>query len=208
MYKFQLYDGATGQHTVGVTQDKEICTIAAPYPPLVEQKVRPLRQYLTDDGTVTGSNDMGVDGSVTNQDFWIPADPTDDRYITTLNFIVGYGGSGQPNLWADGTALTNGMRLFYTSRHGEQDIHDSIKSNQDMFRLSFNPIPATWEVRHVNAANDYGYFTTFDLTKLGLPFGVKLDAGSNQKLVMRVRDNAGSAADSFDCIGYGFHRFK
>jgi hypothetical protein len=208
MFNFLLLDGKGGKRAAAVNEDQELCTISASHPPFAPQKVRPLRQYLTTDGTSTGSNDMGIDGSATNVDFWIPAHESNDRYITSLNFIVGYGVSGQPNQWADGTALTNGSRLFYTSAAGENDIHDGIKSNQDMFRLSFSPIPTAWEVRHVNANNDYGYFISMDLTRMGLPYGVKLDQGTTQKLIMRIRDNAGTDADTFDVIAYGFDRFK
>jgi len=190
-----------------VTKDQELCVIPAPYPPLVLQRVHPFRQYLTLDGTATGSNDMGIDGSVTNVDFYIPAHESEDRYITTLNFIVAYGGSGAPYQWANGAALTNGCRLFYDSMRGERNIHEGIKSNQDFFRLFFSIIPTSWEVRSVGANQDYGYFITLDLTKLGLPFGIKLDRGSNQRLTMRIQDNAGTGADIFDCIAYGFDRF-
>jgi hypothetical protein len=99
------------------------------------------------------------------------------------------------------------MRLFYTSRRGEQDIHDAIKNNEDMFRLSFSPITASWELRGVGLSNDYGYFISMDLTKLGLPFGIKLDAGTTQALTCTVRDNAGTDADIFNVIAYGFERF-
>ena len=195
-------------NTADVTQDRELLVINAAYPPFAEQKVQPFRQYLTADGTATGSNNMSVDGSGTNVEFFIPAAQENDRYITSLNFIVGYASTGQPHEWADGTALTNGTRLYYSNRAGEHDIHDGIKSNQDLFRLSFSPIPTGWEVRHVNAANDYGYFISTDLSRMGLPFGIKLDAGSNQKLVLLVRDNVGTAAASFNCIAYGFERFE
>jgi hypothetical protein len=43
---------------------------------------------------------------------------------------------------------------------------------------------------------------------MGLPYGVKLDAGTTQKLTLRVRDNAGTAADIFTAIAYGFERFE
>lgn len=208
MFNFLLRDGLGNKKAACVTTDNELCTIPASYPPLSVQKVQPFRQYLTTDGLADGTNDMGIDGSVTAVDYYIPAKAEEDRYITTLNFIIGYGSSGQPNEWADGTALTNGSRLFYDSQRGEVDIHDGVKSNQDFFRLSFAPIPTAWEVRHVNANNDFGYFITMDLTKLGLPFGIKLDRGSHQRLTMRIRDNAGLDADSFDCIAYGFDRFS
>ena len=208
MFNFKLWSGNGKKFSATVTRDQELCVITAPYPPLVDQKVQPFRQYLTDDGLPDGSNDMGVDGSVTNVDYYIPAKASEDRYITSLNFIVGYGTSGQPNEWADGLALTNGSKIFYTSQRGEVEIHEGVKSNQDMFRLSFSPIPTGWEVRHVNATNDFGYFISMDLTKMGLPFGIKLDKGSSQKLIIRIRDNAGTDADSFNCIAYGFDRFE
>ena len=208
MFSFKLFDGKGKGRAAAVSEDQELSVINAPYPPLTPQKVQPFRQYFTTDGLASGTNDMGVDGSVTNVDYFIPAKVGEDRYITAINFIVGYGTSGQPNQWADGTALTNGTRLFYTSQKGEFDIHDGIKSNQDMFRLSFSPIAANWEVRHVNATNDYGYFVSMDLTQMGLPFGVKLDADSSQRLIIRIRDNAGTSADSFNCIAYGFDRFE
>lgn len=208
MFNFQLWDGFGKKKAAGVTDDGEVCTIAAPYPPLVQQKVSPLRQYLTIDGTATGDNDMVVDGSVTPVEFCITADPDEDRYVTSLSFIVGYTASGAPYQWADGLPLTNGTRLFYTSARGEQDIHDAIKTNQDMFRLSFSPITSVWEVRHVNANNDWGYFITADITKMGLPFGIKLDRGSNQRLAIKIRDNMTTSTNSFNCISYGFNRFE
>lgn len=208
MFNFKLWDGKGGNKAASVTDDQELMVITSSYPPLTSQKVQPFRQYLTNDGLPSGTNDMGVDGSSTNVDYYIPSKVGEDRYITSLNFIVGYGASGQPNQWGDGAALTNGSRLFYSSERGSVDIHDGIKSNQDIFRLSFSPIPTAWEVRHVNATNDYGYFINMDLTKMGLPFGIKLDSNSSQRLTLRIRDNAGTAADSFNCIAYGFDRFK
>ena len=208
MFDFRLWNGKGEKYAACVTKDNELCVSNATYPPFVQQKIHPFRQYLTVDGLSTGSNDMGVDGSVTNVDFYIPASSSEDRYITTLNFIVAYGSSGSPYLWADGVALTNGVRIFYNSLRGERDIHDGIKSNQDFFRLSTDPIPTAWEVRNVQALNDYGYFIVLDLINLGIPYGIKLDAGTNQRLVVRIRDNAGTDADTFNCIAYGFDRFE
>jgi len=46
------------------------------------------------------------------------------------------------------------------------------------------------------------------LRKMGLPFGIKLDAGTTQRLSITIKDNAGTSAVSFNCIGYGFERFE
>jgi len=207
MFPVRVGDPST-QSGGEITEDHEQLTISASYPALKSQKVRPFRQYFTDDGLATGSNVMAVDGSVTNVEFIIPAHETDDRYITSLNFIVAYGTAGKPYEWADGTALTNGTKIHYSNNTGIYTIHEGIKSNQDMFRLSFSPVPTAWELRHVNANNDFGYFISMDITKMGLPFGIKLDRGTTQTLTITIRDNVVTAADTFDCIAYGFDRFK
>jgi hypothetical protein len=207
MIDVRLRDGAGRPHFSEVTKDGEDLVINTPYPPLRQQKTRPLRQYLTLDGTAGGDNDMGVDGSVTNVDFFICAPTDDDRYITALSFLVGYGTTGKPYLWADAAALTNGMRLYYLSAQGEIDIHDAIKSNQDLLRLNFGILPQDWEVRHIGALNDFGYMFTLDLTRFGLPYGIKLDRGTTQQLHMVIRDNA-TNADTFNVIAYGFDRFE
>jgi len=176
-------------------------------PPFHPQKMKPFRQYLTIDGTSTGSNDMGVDGSVTEVEFYVVADQDDDRYITELSFLVAYGTTSKPYRWANGAALTNGSRLFYNNRSGDVDIHDAIKSNQDLFRLFAIPPVTGWEIRHTNANNDYGYFGRQELALMMPPFGVKLDAGSTQRLALTIRDDA-TAAVTFNVIATGFDRFE
>ena len=64
MFNFTLWGGNGNKRPVAVTSDNEINVISAPYPPLTNQKAQPFRQYLTDTGLSTGSNDMGVDESV------------------------------------------------------------------------------------------------------------------------------------------------
>jgi len=193
--------------TADVTQDSALLVSSLPYPAFRKQKTRPFRQYFTTTGLAGGSNDMGVNGATTNVAYYIPADESDDRYIAHLSFIVGYGTSGKPWQFADNAALTNGVRIFYVSDQGEIDLHDGIRTNQDMLRLDFAPVPTSWEVRDVNATNDYGYFISMDLTKVMPPYGIKLDAGSSQRLNIVIRDDA-TNADSFNCIAYGFDRFE
>jgi len=205
--EFIQKDGKGRVYTSDITKDGEDLVIASPYPPLLPQKVRPFRQYMTIDGTKEGSNDLGVDGSVTNVEFCVPAVEEYDRYITTLNILVGYGTTGKPYLFADSTPLVNGCRLFYNSYRGEVDVHDGLKNNEDFFRLASYSMPTSWEVRHLNANNDFGYTVFMDLTKLGLPFGIKLDKDTKQKLALTIRDNA-TNADSFNIIAVGFERFE
>lgn len=202
-----IKDGIGGKNHAEVTDSNELLVISSPHPPFAPQKIRPFRQYMTIDGTANSDNDMGVDGSVNNVDFLIPAVTGFDRYITAVNILVGYGTSSQPFKFADGNALNNGCRLHYESLQGDVDIHDGIKSNQDMFRLTDDPVTSLWELRGVNAANDYGYLVGLDFTAISSQYGVKLDEGTSQKLIMTIRDDV-TAADSFNVIAYGFERFK
>lgn len=204
MAKVEISDG---KQFVKV-ENQKLNTIQAPFPPLEPTKIRPFRQFFTVDGTPDGTSDMSVDGSVTEQTFCIPADGDVDRYITNVSIIVGYGTAGFPYEWADGTALTNGIILRYDYAQGSIDIHDSIKNNQDFFRLSHEPVRSDWELRGIGAANDYGYFLTIDLENFMPPFGVKLDKGSAQSLNFVIRDNVSTSADTFNAIAYGFDRFE
>ena len=177
-----------------------------PFPPILKQPTQPFAQYFTDDGTSTGSNDMGVDGSVTAQDFYVQADSQNDLYIKEISVLVGYGTSGQPYQFADSTALTNGVRIFYENTSGEKNIVEAIKDNSDFLRLSTDDIVLNnWEVRGVGALNDYGYIINIDITKFSPDIGVKLDAGTTQRLIVRIQDDA-TNADIFNMSTRGFER--
>lgn len=206
-WQFNLTDGTGSGLKQRINDDNAAYTTQIPYPPLIKQKTQPFKQFLTDDGLATGSNDMGIDGSTTVTDFFIPADNEDDRYVTELNFLIGYGGSAQPYQFADGAALATGIRIFYTNEQGEKDIAISLKANQDLLRLRKTGVDTNWELRGINTLNDYGFFFTIDLTRFSPVYGIKLDAGSSQKLIVRIQDNVGATADALNAEAIGFDRF-
>ena len=196
------------KYAAHVTKQHQLLVIDAGYPALKPQKTQLFRQYMTVDGLSSGSNDMGIDGSSTNVDFYVEADPDNDRYITNIGFIVGYGTSAQPFQFADAAALSNGIQIFYeTATRGAIDLHEGVKSNQDFFRLSHQRVDANWEVRGVSAINDYGYFINIDLDEFMPPHGLKLDRGTRQRFVACVKDDC-TNADNFSAIAYGFDRFE
>lgn len=210
---FHIVDGFGGSHKVHVTDDHELLTITSGYPPLMPQRIRPFVQFLTDDGLSTGSQDMLVDGSSTAVDFWIPAAEDDDRYVTTLAVLIADAGA-KLRLFGALSALTNGVRLFYTSSHGEQDIIAAAKTNFEFIRFALGNPPISpgagkaFIISDVIAANDEAVLPVLDLRTIMPPFGIKLDAGSNQKIVATVRDNLSAGMTQLDIIAYGFDRFK
>jgi len=205
-----------GDNNVSVTVDdidNSLLVSAVPYPPIIEQRVIPFRQFLTQDGTAAGTSSMLVDGSVTNVDYYVQAHSTRDRYITTLSFLIA-DASASLNKFGNITALTNGCSLFYerqgTEVSGAINIHNALKTNFDFVRLGFgNPTfgdaGTVFRINNAVGASE-GYIPILDLRTIMPPYGIKLDLGTTQKLVLRIRDDV-STIDGFDCIAYGFDRF-
>ncbi len=202
-----IRNGGGDSYSAKVTKDRSIVVVSQTFPTLDPQLVRPFRQYLTDDGTIDGSFDLGVNGSVNAVDFFIEADENDDRYISRLSFILGYGSSAPLYVFADGVALTNGVRIFYTSQQGENEI-SLLKVNYDLLRIRDEPLTVGWETRNFNALNDYGYIGRIDLARLIPPYGIKLDRGTRQRLTCRIQDDISGVADLFDIVASGFDRFE
>ena len=203
--------GGTGAGEAAMVDDQHGLVVSvASCPPMIKQKNKVFRQYMTSDGTASGSNDLGIDGSSTTVKFWVPADNDNDRYITKVSFLVSYGGSAELFEFSDsGAALTNGFRFYYEKTgDGKIDIHDAIKSNADLFRLGMKDLlPTAWETRNVGQTGDYGYIINVSLSELIPPYGLKLDAGSSQMLVFEVRDD-NTDADIINAMVFGFERFK
>jgi hypothetical protein len=179
-------------------------------PPMISQKNKVFRQYFTDDGTASGTSSMLVDGSSTNVDYYIPAHADNDRYITAVSFLISDAGA-ELDEFGGITALTNGC-VFEYSRVGETvTIHDALKSNWDFIRLclgapAFGDAATAFQARNVVGASE-AYIPVFNFLSLMPPYGLKLDAGTRQRLTLRIRDNC-STIDGFDAIGYGFERFS
>ena len=211
--KNRIEDGKGTGNEVQVTSEKALLITEFPSPPLLPQKSKVFRQFLTDDGLSTGNYGLNVNGSVVTQNFYIQADEDDDRYLTQLNAIVGYGGASILADWCDsGAALTTGFELYYEDTEGNHiHIHDAIQTNGDLIRMGTVGITGTWEIRNFLAANDYGYIVTIPLSSFMPPYGIKLDRGTNQRVVIDVRDDnrtATTGCDVMNMIAYGFNRFK
>ena len=210
MLKIVVADGDGIGRSAKVSDQCALVVSSAGCPPLMLQKNRVFRQYLTDDGTATGSEDMKVDGSATAVEFWVAAANDDDRYITTLSFVIA-DATATLNKFGNITALTNGCQLYYETLAQTVDIHDALKSNFDFVRLcmgapAFGDAAAAFRASNV-VGNSEGYIPVLDLRRLVPPYGIKLDRGTTQRLVLKVRDDC-TGVDGFDCIAYGFDRFE
>lgn len=166
----------------------------------------PFVQFLTTTGLPGGSNDMRVDGSSTPVDFFVNAEPLLDVFITKLSFAI-----ADVNATLDkfGTiaALTNGCRLFYKRDGIEIDLDNALKTNFNFVRLAFGQ-PAfgsgadSFRAKNV-IGNSEGFIPVVNLREFVPPFGIRLEKGTAEKIILRVRDDI-TAIDAFTCIAYGF----
>jgi len=209
MLKTRIVDGNGTDKQASVLATGELLVSTYQSPPLLSQKTKIFSQDFTDDGTATGSNDLGIDGSGTAVDFYIPASETNDIYITKITFIFGYGASAEAFEFADsGAQVTNGVKISYLDTNSVETVIANPKANYGFMQLSGQPISTTnWEARGFAATGDYGYFVNIFIKDLMPPYGVKLDRGTQQRMTITIRDDC-SDADLFNCWAIGFERFE
>jgi len=191
---------------VSVTDDNCLSVSDCGAPPFGKQKTIIFNQFFTDDGLTTGSNDLGIDGSVTPVEFEILANNDADRYITRISFVLGYASSGNMYEFADDTALANGVKVSYFDSFGDEVIIMNPKANLSFMRASGIEVSILdWQTRNFAASGDYGYWVNIDLAKIMPPYGIKLDIGTKQRACITIRDDC-TKAILFNCFGFGFER--
>ena len=207
MWKFFLSD--KNGKALEVSPDGHLVTVASGYPTNNPQKIRVFSQMFTTTGLATGSNDLGVSGAATPVEYFIPAIGAIDRYITRISFLMGYGSSGEMYEFADsGAALTNGIKVSYFDSFRDEITIMNPKANYSFMRATGMEVPRTaWETRGFAATGDYGYFANIDIAKMLPPYGVKLDKGTAQRMVITIRDDC-TDADLFNCQAFGFERVE
>ena len=195
--------------TAALLEDGSQIVTTRPWPPLEDQKTQGFNRPMTDDGLITGSEDMQVVGTLAAPiEFWIPASVDNDRYITTLFFTIADAAATLSQFGAV-TALTNGCRIFYERKSGEIDLHTTLKSNFDFVQFcegqpAFGTGNDAFRGKNVSG-NSEAYIPVKDLTKMSPPYGIRLARGTQQRFVLQVRDTT-TGVDRFDVRVEGFDR--
>ena len=212
MIKAKIIGSGPERTEVDVEKSGAMSVVERPFPPFgVMQNVRPFRQFLTDDGTPTGSEDMMVDGSVTPVDFFVEAPQDADLYVTRLSFIV-VDQNASLNTFGNIAALTVGCRLFYTDELGEVVIAEALQTNFDIVRLG-SGLPSFGDGTTAFIANNVDFISEGIIPILdfkdtfGFRWGLELRNGSTQKLILQIRDDI-TGIDAMDVICYGFLRLE
>lgn len=212
MLRTKLIGSGPERTEASVEKSGAVSVVERPFPPFgVQQNVRPFRQFMTDDGTPTGSSDMLVDGSVTPVDFFVEAPQDQDLYVTRISFIV-VDQNMSLNNFGNIPALTNGVRLFYIDELGEVDIADALQTNFDIVRLcsglpSFGDGTTAFIANNVDFISE-GIIPILDLKDtFGFRWGLEFRNGSTQKLILRIQDDI-TGIDAMNVIVYGFLRLE
>jgi hypothetical protein len=210
MLKNVVVDGDDNDYKLKVFKEGSIGVVPHRHPPINEVIVPvPFRQYFTDDGTATGSNDWTVDGSSTNVDFYVSALQDYDVYIKSISVVIGDGGSPALNKYGDLAALTNGIKLdIFNQEVGLYELHDGIKTNLEFVRLGVDTgAVGTGTDAYLadvsGGGTEKSYLPTIDLAEtFGIPFGIRLRKGTTDRLVFTVRDDL-TGITTHNAIAYG-----
>ena len=206
--KIQIVDGSGNGKYAKVSDEGFLYTQEASFPPSGEDvKLTVYREFLTlnGDGVTTS---MLVDGSVNTQNFFIQAEPDVDVYISSISFLISDAGASLSEFGGI-TALTNGCRLYYSDKNGEITIGDSLVSNFEFVRLclgnpAFGSGNGAFLANNVVGASE-AFIPVLDFKNFGFKWGLKLEAGTVNKLEFDINDNV-SGIDAFNIIAYGFRR--
>jgi len=190
MLKTSLQDKQNG-NSLKVNNDGSINTFVIPSPPTSDIQALPFSEYLKLDGT--GTTSFLVNGSVTNQDFYISA-KSYDVYINTIVFEIADAGATLSQFGGI-AALTNGLDFYiFNQASGKYIIESGLKSNYDFIKLanfepSFGTGTASFQLTNAISAAE-AYVGTIDIEDVfGLPWGLKLRANTTDKIGFTVKDN-------------------
>lgn len=209
MIDVNIQDGKGNGYKAKVSEEGALNVIIHPHPPKDEAiEALPFRQYFTDNGLSTGSNDMAVNGATTNVDFYIEARKDFDIYIGYVSAEIGDGGSPALNKFGALTALTNGIEWIWFNQDGEYELHEGIKTNKEFIRIGTDTGAIGTGVEAYLADVSGGgtvksYLPNIDIKEsYGLPWGLRLRKGSTDKLIFRVRDNL-TGLTTFNIVAFG-----
>lgn len=194
-----------------INGEGELNVVVHPHPPtdgFVD--VLPFRQYFTDDGTTTGSNDMVVSGTLASpEEFYIPASVDYDIYVKYISVNIGDGGTPALNKFGALSALTNGVKwTWFTQNTSDYELHEGIKTNLEFIRLASDTAAIgsgtdAFLADTSGGGTEKNYLPNIDIAEtFGLPWGLRLRKGTEDKLIFSIQDNM-TGLITFNAIAYG-----
>ncbi len=156
-------------------------------------------------GDGTGSNNQGVDGSSTNQHFFLNAGSNNDIHMISAEIVIKDSSISHDKFGAL-NALTNGWDLKIRESGVETTLMDAVKTGGDLILQSglFNPFGTGSELNEipVTGVSEGAQVATFDFGKL-VPEGLRLGRTSLDRIESIVKDDLTGLIDFYVlCMGY------
>ena len=207
MIPVRINDATGGGGGLRISEGGAAHVIVHPHPPESDiVQVLPYRSYFLN---ASASNNMAVNGSVTEVAFKITASNKFDVFIKSISVDIGDGGTPNLNGFGALSALSNGVELVYfTLNQGEFVMHDGIKTNKEFVRLgqatgAIGTGADAYLADVSGGATEKSYLPQLDITAtFGIDAGLLIRRGSSDAIILRVRDNL-SALTTFNAIAYG-----
>jgi hypothetical protein len=206
----KIIDGFGKGNRLRVYEEGELAVTIHQHPVQDEQIVAlPFRQYFTNTGDKSGSNDMRANGSINFVDYQINSSQEYDIYIKYITTEIGDGGAPSLNKFGNLAALTNGVAFFW--KNGSEplyELHEGIKTNKEFIRIASDTAGIGTGVEAYLAdvsggGTEKSYLPNMDITEIyGFPWGLRLRRGTEDKLIFRVQDDL-SGLTTFNAIATG-----
>jgi len=196
------FDGrlVDGPFHLNISDEGAAHIVLHPHPPKGEIEASvPFRQFFTNS---SGSSDMRTDGSTNSVEYSIRAEQERDIYVASCAIIISDTGASLSQFGSN-PALSNGVVFeWFTADLGTVTIDDSLKSNFDFVNLAGgNPAfgDGNTAFRANNVVGNNEAFLPFLRIQdiFGIQYGLRLRAGSNDRLSFIVRDNT-TGIERFD----------
>lgn len=209
----RILDGLGTGYEAQVTRDHALKVeasniISAEEAVAIASRIQPFQQYMTQDGTPTGTYEMAVVGSLASPvDYFLGSKPGRTRFVTRLSWKI-VDASAILSKFGNLSPLTNGIQVILDGAYGEVQLHPGIKTNFDLIRWcgdGAQPIGGAGDAFRASnvEGNSEAYMPNLDLTSIMPPNGVPLAADSLHTFKVRIRDDI-SGIDSMDVIAYGY----
>jgi hypothetical protein len=130
-------------------------------------------------------------------------------YIKYITVEIGDGGAPALNKFGALSSLTNGVAFYWdTQADPLYELHEGIKTNKEFIRIASDTAGIGTGIEAFLAdvsggGTEKSYLPNMDMTEIyGLPWGLRLRKGTNDKLIFRINDNL-TGLTTFNAIATG-----
>ncbi|MBF0214552.1 MAG: hypothetical protein HQM00_13490 [Magnetococcales bacterium] len=186
----------------------------SPPPPAVgsANRRRFLNGLLGTAGLDAGTTNLRVNGLTTNVDAYVEASPDYDIHIMGVSFFIN-DTAVVPNRFGNVTGLTLGFDMFAQESGNETYLVRNVRTGGQLIAQTggtraFGSGADVNVITNLTGTTD-AQFAYLDLGEILPPEGLRIGRGTQDRLVVRIRDNLSqiSASGEFSVRVFGFRKY-